>query len=130
MLPITSIFACLATMMYIVLAFRIIAIRRAKRISLGDGADPRLETRIRQHGNFNEYVPLTLILMGLAELQGAPTLLMIALGLALLASRIAHVVGLERMAVPIGLKLRTFGVLTCFAVLSVLVITLLAIALF
>lgn len=130
MLPITSIFASLATVMYIVLAFRIIAIRRSQRISLGTGSDPRLETRIRQHGNFSEYVPLTLILMGLAELQGASTLLMIPLGLALLASRIAHVVGLEMMARPIGLKLRTFGVLTCFAVLIILVITLLAIALF
>jgi uncharacterized membrane protein YecN with MAPEG domain len=130
MLPITSIFASLATVMYIVLACRIIAIRRSKRISLGDGADPRLETRMRQHGNFKEYVPLTLILMGLAELQGAPALLLIVLGIATLASRIAHVFGLELMAVPIGLKLRTFGVLTCFAVLSVLVITLLSMALF
>ncbi len=130
MIPITSIFASLATLMYIALAFRVIAIRRTKRISLGIGTDPRLETRMRQHGNFSEYAPLTLLLMGMAEIQGAPNALVVAIGLALLISRVAHAFGLGLMSKPVGLKLRTLGMVTCFTTLIILVITLLSLALF
>jgi uncharacterized membrane protein YecN with MAPEG domain len=130
MLPITSIFASFATLMYIALAFRVIAIRRSRRISLGAGSDARLETRMRQHGNFSEYVPLTLLLMGLAESQGASPVLLIALGLALLVSRAAHAFGLGLMSKPIGLTLRSIGMVSCFTVLIVLVITLLSLTLF
>lgn len=130
MLPITSVFASLATLIYIALAFRVIVIRRTKRISLGAGTDPRLETRMRQHGNFSEYAPLTLLLMGMAELQGASNALLIGLGLALIVSRTAHAFGLGLMSKPIGLKLRTFGMISCFSILIILVITLLSLALF
>lgn len=129
-LPITSIFAGIITLMYIALAFRVIVIRRTKRISLGAGTDPRLETRMRQHGNFGEYAPLTLLLMALAELQGAPNALLIVLGLVLLVSRTTHAFGLGLMSKPIGLKLRTVGMVSCFSILIALVITLLLLALF
>jgi uncharacterized membrane protein YecN with MAPEG domain len=130
MLPITSVFASLSVFIYIALAFRIIAIRHSQRVSLGTADIPELETRVRQHGNFNEYAPLTLLLMGFAELQEAPNALILLAGLALVAGRIAHCIGLERMAVPMGLKLRTFGMLSSFITLIVLAITLLCIALF
>lgn len=130
MLPITSVFASLATLIYIALAFRVIVIRRTKQISLGAGTDPRLETRMRQHGNFSEYAPLTLLLMGMAELQGAPNALLIGLGSALIVSRTVHAFGLGLMSKPIGLKLRTFGMISCFSILIILVITLLSLALF
>ena len=130
MLPITSIFAALCTLMYIVLAFRVIAIRRSRRISLGTGDMHLLETRMRQHGNFNEYAPLTLILIGLAELQSAPSTMVIGAGVGLLLSRITHAFGLGLMHKPIGLTLRTIGMVSCFSVLIFLVITLLSLALF
>lgn len=124
MLPVTSIIAALAALLYIALAMRVIGVRRSDKVSLGDAANKTLETRIRQHGNFNEYVPLALILMAIAELQNAPRLLLIGLGLAILGGRLAHVYGLENMHNAVGRKLRTYGMLSTFLSLVVLSLTL------
>lgn len=124
MLPVTSIIAALAAILYIALAMRVIGVRRSNKVSLGDAANKTLETRIRQHGNFNEYVPLALILMAIAELQNAPRLLLIVLGLAILGGRLAHVFGLENMHNAVGRKLRTYGMLSTFLSLVVLSLTL------
>ncbi len=124
MLPVTSIIAALAALLYIALAMRVIGVRRSDKVSLGDAANKTLETRIRQHGNFNEYVPLALILMAIAELQNAPRLLLIVLGLAILGGRLAHVYGLENMHNAVGRKLRTYGMLSTFLSLVVLSLTL------
>ena len=124
MLPVTSILAALAAILYIALAMRVIGVRRSNKVSLGDAANKTLETRIRQHGNFNEYVPLALILMAIAELQNAPRLLLIVLGLAILGGRLAHVYGLENMHNAVGRKLRTYGMLSTFLSLVVLSLTL------
>lgn len=124
MLPVTSIIAALAALLYIALAMRVIGVRRSDKVSLGDAANKTLETRIRQHGNFNEYVPLALILMAIAEFQNAPRLLLIVLGLAILGGRLAHVYGLENMHNAVGRKLRTYGMLSTFLSLVVLSLTL------
>ena len=124
MLPVTSIIAALAALLYIALAMRVIGVRRSDKVSLGDAANKTLETRIRQHGNFNEYVPLALILMAIAELQNAPRLLLIVLGLAILGGRLVHVYGLENMHNAVGRKLRTYGMLSTFLSLVVLSLTL------
>ncbi len=50
---------------------------------------------MRRHANFIEYVPLALILIGLLEFNGAPTLAIHALGGGLVVFRIAHAVGLK-----------------------------------
>jgi uncharacterized membrane protein YecN with MAPEG domain len=52
------------------------------------------------------------------------------LGLAFLVSRVLHVFGLELMQKPIGLKLRTYGMILCFVVLIALAITLLTLTIF
>ena len=124
MLPVTSIIAALAALLYIALAMRVFGVRRSDKVSLGDAANKTLETRIRQHGNFNEYVPLALILMAIAEFQNAPRLLLIVLGLAILGGRLAHVYGLENMHNAVGRKLRTYGMLSTFLSLVVLSLTL------
>lgn len=124
MLPVTSIIAALAALLYIALAMRVFGVRRSDKVSLGDAANKTLETRIRQHGNFNEYVSLALILMAIAELQNAPRLLLIVLGLAILGGRLAHVYGLENMHNAVGRKLRTYGMLSTFLSLVVLSLTL------
>jgi hypothetical protein len=124
MLPVTSIIAALAALLYIALAMRVIGVRRSDKVSLGDAANKTLETRIRQNGNFNEYVPLALILMAIAELQNAPRLLLIVLGLAILGGRLAHVYGLENVHNAVGRKLRTYGMLSTFLSLVVLSLTL------
>lgn len=95
---IASLYAGLLTFLYIYLAIRVIARRRAVRIGLGDEGDAILLRAIRAHGNLAEYVPLALVLMILAELDAAPDYLVHGVGLCLLAGRCLHAYGVSREA--------------------------------
>ncbi|MEZ5923723.1 MAG: MAPEG family protein [Hyphomicrobiaceae bacterium] len=86
----TAVYTALLAVLLVVLSARVIGVRRSRRISLGDGDDVDLRARIRAHGNFTEYAPMTLLLMAFAELQGGPAWLIHAMGLALLVGRLAH----------------------------------------
>ena len=96
MLSVTPLYAGLLTVLLMVLSFRVVKARRAARVSLGVGGDPALERAVRAHGNFVEYVPLGLLLILLAELNGAGPWLLHLLGLMLLVGRLLHAWGLGR----------------------------------
>jgi uncharacterized membrane protein YecN with MAPEG domain len=64
---------------------------------------------IRAHGNFAEYVPLTLLLMALCELAGVGALWLHLGGGLLLAGRILHAIGIQIPKAPN--KPRLFGTL-------------------
>ena len=70
-MSITPIYAALLGILYCVLSLNVVRARRAARTGLGDGGDATLSRRIRAHGNFAEYVPLSLILILLVEESGA-----------------------------------------------------------
>jgi uncharacterized protein len=69
--------------------------RSALNTSIGDANSPELLQKIRRHGNFIEWVPFVLVLMILAEAQGAGKLWLHAAGMLLLIGRIAHPFGLK-----------------------------------
>ena len=114
---ITPIYAGLLTIVFVTLSFRVIGARRGAMVPLGDGGHRLLLRRQRVHANFAEYVPLALVLMILAELQGAPRLVLHGLGLALLAGRILHAVGVGREPEPP--RFRVVGMGLTFAVLLI-----------
>ena len=87
---IVSIFAAVLAIMYIQLSFRVINLRKKKKISLGDGGASTLNAAIRTHGNFIEYVPFSLILLFLVEYQGLSSHYCYVLGLMLVVGRICH----------------------------------------
>lgn len=120
-MPITALYAGLLTMLLIYLSSRVIGYRRAQKVELGDGADRELLRRTRVHANFVEYVPFALILLGLAESQGAPKLLLHAIGLALLVGRIVHAYGLSQT--PHNLQLRVLGMVLTLTVLATAALT-------
>ncbi len=76
--------------LYVALALNVIRLRFKHRVSLGAGEVPKLERSIRAHGNFAEYIPFTLILIGLAEYLGAPIWLIHLFGSVLLLGRLSH----------------------------------------
>lgn len=116
-LPITGLFAALMTLLYIVLAIRIIRIRWREQVGIGTGESLPLKAAVRVHGNFAEYVPLALILLALMEGSGASSNLLFALGGLLLVARVCHAVGLTK---SIGVSIyRTIGVLGTFAMLLI-----------
>ncbi len=94
--PITALYAGLLGILMLILAFRVVAVRRVTSIGLGDGGDALLLSRIRIHGNAAEYVPLALILMLILELNGGSARWLHILGIALLVGRLAHVQGLSQ----------------------------------
>src|SRR5690606_15202022 len=72
MLPITSVVAATAAIALIPLSISVSFQRMKTGVGVGFGDDETLMRRIRAQGNFVEYVPLALIVLGLAEYRGAP----------------------------------------------------------
>jgi uncharacterized membrane protein YecN with MAPEG domain len=68
---ISSFYAALLALLIVWLSLRVIKLRRTKKVRLGDGGEPELQTAIRAQGNATEYIPISLILLALLELNGA-----------------------------------------------------------
>ena len=92
--PITAIFAALLALMLVGISVRVTMLRAKTKINLFDGGDGQLGRAIRVQGNFIEYVPMALALMGVIEWTGAQPALVYAFGAVLLAARIAHASGI------------------------------------
>jgi uncharacterized protein len=94
---------CLA-LLYLVLTLRTIVLRGKLKVALGDGKQESLRRAIRVHGNFNEYVPIGLILLFLVASSSSPALLIHGLGIALLFGRLLHASGVSRTPEPFVLR--------------------------
>ena len=90
----TAPYAAALTIIFIVLTQLVIRARGKTTITLGDKGDDRLLEASRRQMNFVENVPLTLILMMLAEAGGASAMWLNIAGLLLLAARIIHPFGI------------------------------------
>lgn len=114
-LPVTSLYAGLLAFVLLWLSIEVIRNRRRSRVSLGTGEDKALLAASRAHGNFTEYAPLCLILLALLEAGGTAGWMLHALGLMLVAGRIAH--GLGLIYQKGSFRLRQVGMLGTFTVL-------------
>ncbi|MFY8031579.1 MAG: MAPEG family protein [Devosia sp.] len=94
-LSITTLYALPLILIWAPLWMRITMVRAELKQSIGDGGNPHLLLRIRQHGNFIEWVPFTLILMVLAEAQGTPGLWLHITGALIVIGRLVHPFGLK-----------------------------------
>lgn len=92
---VTPLYALPVAAIYLILWFRVSAMRSAQGVSFGDGGNALLHQRIRQHGNCAEWSAFVVILMILAEGMGAPALYLHISGALLLIGRIAHPFGLK-----------------------------------
>ncbi|MFM7333959.1 MAG: MAPEG family protein [Tabrizicola sp.] len=91
----TALYALPLALLGLVLWFRVTSVRAALKVSIGDAGNPGLHERIRQHGNFIEWAPMVLVLMMLAEGNGAGALWLHAAGGLLLVGRLVHPFGLK-----------------------------------
>jgi uncharacterized membrane protein YecN with MAPEG domain len=100
MLPITSLTAAIATLGLIVLSL-IVSMGRGKAgVNHGDGGNASLLLRIRAQGNFIEYVPIGLIVIGLCDMAGISATWLWASSLLLLLGRLSHAVGVLSGSLP------------------------------
>ncbi len=95
----TALYGGILGLIYFVLSANVIRYRFTRRIDLGDGGYPEVNRAIRAHANFAEYVPLTLLLIGLAEALLTRQSVIHLLGGGLVLARAAHGLG---MCVTIG----------------------------
>jgi hypothetical protein len=117
---ITAFYASLLALLFIVLSFKTINLRKKHLVGVGDGGEKNLTKAIRVHGNFSEYTPLALILLGAYELNGASALMIHLLGASFFIARILHAIGLGK---TVGTsKPRFFGMVLTFLVLLILAI--------
>jgi uncharacterized membrane protein YecN with MAPEG domain len=97
-LPITLTIAGAAALINLWLGFRVSQLRWRHKVSIGDGGNSAVSTRMRAHSNFVEYTPFFVILLALIELaRGSETWLWAAAILFILA-RLAHAFGMDRPA--------------------------------
>ena len=127
-LSVTPIYAALLALLFLVLSTRVILYRRQHRLSLGDAGDTSLLKRMRAQANCAEYAPFGVLLLLLAELQGAPGVALHGLGAMLLAGRVLHGYGFS--ARPPVMLLRVLGMLLTLTMLGVAALGLLVHALF
>lgn len=101
-LPITSVIAVslAVTMFIITLMVSIGRVNLGKaegdvaKYPIGDGDNENLKRRISAFSNFTEYAPMCLIMIALIEINGASSSLIWSLGVAFVAGRILHVIGM------------------------------------
>jgi uncharacterized membrane protein YecN with MAPEG domain len=82
LLPITAMTAAIFTVIMVLLSVQTSLGRVQDKAGHGDAGDETLRCRIRAHGNFAEYAPMALILLGPVEAFGAgrATVLGLAIG--------------------------------------------------
>jgi len=115
---IVIIYASLLALLLIALSLNVVRLRQRHQVGIGTGSIQALERAVRAHGNFCEYVPLTVVLLVLVELGGSvPAWSLHLLGLVLVVARLAHAVGLSRSAG--ASKARIVGTLLTWIVLVV-----------
>ena len=124
-LPITLTIAGAAALLNLWIGGRVSRMRIAHKVSIGDGGNAPLTTRMRAHSNFVEYTPFFLILLAGIELaRGSPLWLWLA-GALFVVARILHVFGMDR---PAPNKLRMIGMTLTALILVVLALYAIVIA--
>ena len=129
-LPITSLAAIVLSGLFVALGAVTIRRRRAARIAVGDGGDEGLTRAIRAHANLAEYGLFFLVLLGLAEANGAPIVWCALLGAAFVVGRLAHAFALLKAepgsSDPRRFRWRVRAMMTTFVTIALAAATLLA----
>jgi len=123
-LDITPYYAAVLALLFIILSVRTIKSRREHKVAIGDGGEKILLRAARVHANFSEYVPFTLLLIAMLEIQSYSHWIIHGLCIALLAARIAHAYGVSQTNE--NFKFRIFGTATTINITAICAFLLLA----
>lgn len=93
---ITGLYAGILGFLGLVLASRVVQHRQRHRIDLGDRGNEEMQRAMRVFGDFTEYVPMILLLIGFGEMLGGHKWMTHALGASLVVARLLHAYGLSR----------------------------------
>ena len=110
-LPITLVTASVLGLVFIWLCARVVSGRVKNEVIIGDSGNTDLIYRIRTQGNFTEYVPIFVIILGLLEFTGGHPTVLIVLAVLFVGARLIHVPGMGEQA---NLKFRQAGIIGSF----------------
>ena len=113
--PVMALYAGLSALLLLILAVQVSRYRMRLKVGLGDGGHPELTRAIRVHGNAVEWVLPMLLLLLIAELNHASHVFLHVCGIAFLAARVAHAIGLSGRSGG-----RFMGTVVSWSVISVL----------
>ena len=68
---VSSLYIVLGALLLIKLSLNVVKLRTQYRVAYGDGGFYELQTAIRVHGNAVEYIPISMILLLIMEMNGA-----------------------------------------------------------
>ncbi len=125
MFKITVLYALPLALLGLVLWFRVTKMRAELGVSIGNADNPTLHERIRQHGNFIEWTPMVLLLMMIAEGNGAGAVWLHAAGGLLLVGRLVHPFGLKaaNASHPLRYVGNTASLLATLGAMGALIVT-------
>ena len=126
MIQSSPIYAAILGLIFFFLSLRVVRLRQSQRIIIGTKGNEALERAIRVHGNFSEYVPLTLLLLLMLELKSANFLLVNTLGIMLLAGRCIHAWGVSQEKEDF--RFRSIGMVTTFLTIVIASISLIVLS--
>ncbi|MCE1690516.1 MAPEG family protein, partial [Enterobacter hormaechei] len=92
---VSSLYIVLGALLLIKLSLDVVKLRTQYQVAYGDGGFYELQTAIRVHGNAVEYIPISMLLLVMMEMNGAPVWMLHICGLVLLAGRVLHYFGLH-----------------------------------
>jgi len=123
-LNITPYYAAILALLFIILSVRTIKTRREHKVAIGDGGEKSLLRASRVHANFSEYVPFSLLLIAMLEMQSYSQWIIHSLCIALVAARTAHAFGVSQTNE--NFKFRIFGTATTINIIAICAFLLLA----
>lgn len=123
-LNITPYYAAILALLFIILSIRTIKTRREHKVAIGDGGEKSILRASRVHANFSEYVPFTILLIAMLEMQSYSDWMIHGLCIALVTARIAHAYGVSQANE--NFKFRIFGTATTINIIGICAFLLLA----
>ena len=123
MIPVTALFSAILFFLYYYLAKNVIKIRRNNKIVIGFAKNKELEQAVAAHSNFNQYVPLGLIMMACMELNKIHFSIIFLVGISFTFGRIIHAKSFLKKTMDLkqrvqGMKF-TFWTMIVMAVLNI-----------
>ncbi|MDC9592975.1 MAPEG family protein [Xenorhabdus sp. IM139775] len=115
---VSSLYIVLGALLLIKLSLNVVKLRTQYQVAYGDGGFYELQTAIRVHGNAVEYIPISMLLLVMMEMNGAPVWMLHICGLVLLAGRILHYFGLHHR----DIRWRRMGMAATYISMAIMII--------
>lgn len=93
---ISGLYISITAILVVVLAMRVVKLRRKHKIGIGDADNRDLQLASRVHANLVENAPIAMMLLIVAELNGLSAVFLHVLGVTWVIGRLLHAVGLTK----------------------------------